>query len=163
MVKFSINEDSMSKHYKEIFIYRNRYSLIVSLILIIVWICLGIYGIVRQNDSTIFLALGFICLELLLILMNYVSLNKTLKQALKSFNDLYPSGERICEVKLVNNTINIKEIVLGTESNIKVENIKNTKILKSIIIFKLVDKNYIYLPKSDEIIKELNINTKKFI
>lgn len=157
MVKFSINENDLVKHYKEIYLYKNKYSLILSLVLIIVWIILGIFGLCTKNDNTIFLALGFILLELLLILFSYISLRRTTNITIDSFNKLYPQGERICEVSLINDTILVSEIVLGTKTNILKSDIKKTIVLKSIIIFKLVDKNYIYLPKSEDLIKELNI------
>lgn len=157
MVKFSINENDLVKHYKEIYLYKNKYSLILSLVLIIVWIILGIFGLCTKNDNTIFLALGFILLELLLILFSYISLRRTTNITIDSFNKLYPQGERICEVSLINDTILVSEIVLGTKTNILKSHIKKTIVLKSIIIFKLVDKNYIYLPKSEDLIKELNI------
>lgn len=157
MAKFSINENDLIKHYKEIYLYRNKYSLILSLLLIIVWIILGIFGFYTKNNNTIFLALGFICLEILLIVFSYFSLRRATNMAIDSFNKIYPSGERICEVNKFNDTIVIKEIVLNTQTNILKSDIKKTVVLKSIIIFKLVDRNYIYLPKTDEIIKELNI------
>jgi len=157
MVKFNINENDLVKHYKEIYLYRNKYSLILSLVLIIVWIILGIFGLCTKNNNTIFLALGFIFLELLLILFSYISLRRTTNMAVDSFNKLYPSGERICEVSLLNDTISINEIVLDTKTNILKSDIKKTIVLKSIVIFKLVDKNYIYLPKSEDLINELNI------
>ncbi len=89
--------------------------------------------------------------------MLYFSLKRTLKQVQTAFLELYPSGEQIIELTCKDNQIYMHDVILNTNTKISKDNIKKTTLLKSIILFKLVDKTYIYFYRNDSVLKELGM------
>ena len=104
-----------------------------------------------------YLSLGFFLLELLYLFLMYLSQKKILRNIEKSFLEIYPSGEQIIELSKTYDELIIHDIILNTISKIKVCDIKKTIKLKTCVLFKLVDKTYVYFPLNDSVSKELGL------
>ncbi len=157
MTKYTINENDILQISKEINIYKNRFSLIMSLIFIFMWLIMFVVGLIIKQSNLVYLSLGCFCLEILYLIMLYFSLKRTLKQVQTAFLELYPSGEQIIELTCKDNQIYMHDVILNTNTKISKDNIKKSTLLKSIILFKLVDKTYIYFYRNDSVLKELGM------
>ena len=160
MIEVNLSDEDILKQARDITLFKYRYYTIVALVsLVFAFLCIIFFKRFNYGFYNVGISIDFILfLYFMFILDSYFRLKKVL---IKNFDKNYQMGIKILNIELTKDSIDVTDKILAYTEKIEIKNIKKCYKFLSVIMIKLNDKTYKFIPNKKEIVQFINNNIEK--
>lgn len=150
MVEYRINKDEKRRQINQFLIYISRTILIIAVVAFLIGITILVYGCVSKEKTRIEYGGAIVIGDVLVLIGFLLRYKSTMNNLIKDFECSSVNNEKIVKISIEEPVVTFENKTCGDIINYKLSDMGKGTIFKNIIVFKLVSKQYLFIPNTEQ-------------